>query len=307
MNDETGDNLRERLERLPDQIRRYYNVYFSELRSQLTRPDLFYEAVPDFLKGYKRVISIGGQDGLVVVHFPIETEITLSETDGNRILIIFPSVLNATEDVYDFITFPESPVADLAEFISGEEDIGVVVPTEVSHERPWGPGIVGVFNEPQRKADSESGELTWQAPWTRLVFADFKHLYFWENLEQARVEARHDIEPYVRRSEYKELDEIRAPRAIEEVGVKAGARGVVVEVFEVPRPALLVEYVDYLGQTIALAVYSTNLEETYDVLQDRDFLANDEDVLGTNEAPLEQQTIPIPAHSPPLKGLVLAA
>lgn len=147
------------------------------------------------------------------------------------------------------------------EFISGgEEDIGVKVPPDVAQERHWGTGVAGVFSEPQRKADSEIGELTWQAPWARLVFADF-HLYFWEDLERAKIEARLDIEPYVRRSEYSELDEIRAPKAIEEVGVEAGARGVVVEVFEIPRPALLAEYADYLGQTKTLIRYSTNLKK----------------------------------------------
>lgn len=152
MNDGTSKSLEERLEKLPSEIERYYDVYFSELKRQLKRPDVFSEAVPDYLKGYKRVISIGGRDGLVVVHFPIESEITLSETGGNRILIRFPSVQDAKEDVYNFITFPESPVAKLAEFISGEEDIGVVVPPEVSLKRPWGTGIVGVFTEPQLRA-----------------------------------------------------------------------------------------------------------------------------------------------------------
>lgn len=306
MNNGTSESLTERLEKLPSNIRRYYHAYFSELRSQLTRPDLFSEAIPGFLKGYKRVISIGGRDGLVVAHFHIESEITLSETDGGRVLRRFTSVPNATEDEYDFITFPGSSVVDLAEFISGQENIGVSIPPNIARDRPWETGIVGVFSEPQLKANSETGELTWQAPWTRLVFADFNYLYFWEDLEQAREEARQDIEPYVRRSEYKELEEIRAPKPIEEIGVKAGARGVVVEVFEIPRPAVLVEYVDFLGQTRALVTYSTNLEETYDVLRDRDFLVNSEEIINVNEAP-QRQTIPVPAHSPPLEGLVSAA
>lgn len=307
MNDGTSESLAERLERLPSQIRRYYNVYFSELRSQLTGPVLFPEAVPDFLKGYKRVIAIGGRDGLVVAHFHIKTEIILSETGGGRVLTRFPSVPNATHDEYDFITFPGSSAVELAEFISGQENIGVDVPPDIARDRPWETGIVGVFNEPQLKANSETGALAWQAPWTRLVFADFNYLYFWEDLEQAREEARQDIEPYVRRSEYKELEEIRAPKPIEEVGVKAGARGVVVEVLEVPRPAVLVEYADFLGQTRALVTYSTNLEEAYDVLRDRDFLVDSEEILDGNEAPQERQTISVPAHSPPLEGLVSAA
>lgn len=301
MSNEESERLIAQLERLPAQIKQYYDVYFSELRSQLARPDLFSEAVPDFLKGYKRVISIGGKDGVVVVHFHIEAEITLSETDTDRVLIRFPSVLDAVEDGYDFITFPESPVADLVKFISGGEDIG-----DISPDVPWGAGVAGVFNEPQLKADADTGQITWRAPWTRLAFADFNHLYFWEDTERARREARKDIEPYVRGIEHKELDEIRAPEAIEEAGVEAGDRGVVVEVFERPRPALLVEYADFIGQTKALVTYSTNLEETFDVILDRDFLVHREEVLDGNETRQEQETIPIPAHSPPVRGLVPA-
>lgn len=47
--------------------------------------------------------------------------------------------------------------------------------------------------------------------------------------------------------ERKELDEVVAPENIEEAGVNAGARGVVLEVFERPSPALLIEYADLLS------------------------------------------------------------
>ncbi len=305
LNSEESERLRAQLERLPTQIRQYYGVYFSELRSQLTRPDLFSEAVPDFLMGYKRVISIGGKDGVVVVHFHIETEITLSETDGERVLIRFPSVLNATEDAFDFITFPESPVIDLVNFISGGEDVGAISPG-----MPWGAGVAGVFNEPQLKVDPDTGQVTWQAPWTRLAFADFNHLYVWEDTGRARREAREDLEHYVRGLERKELDEIRAPEDIEEARVKAGDRGVVVEVFpgrpadDVP-PALLVEYADLEGQTKALVTYSTDLETILDVFVDRDFLANREWIPDRNET-IREQTLDFPANSPVIPGRLVA-
>ncbi len=86
--------------RLLAQLAEYYDTYFSELRSQLQRSDLFSEAVPDFLKGYKRVVSVGGWDGVVVAHFPIELEITFSQIDTGSILVRFPSVLDAVEDTY---------------------------------------------------------------------------------------------------------------------------------------------------------------------------------------------------------------
>jgi Domain of unknown function (DUF4926) len=302
MNSEEPHDLHAQLERLPDQIREYYHTYFSELRRQLSRPDLFVEAIPDFLKGYKRVISIGGKDGVVVAHFPIELEITVSETDTGSVSIRFPSVLDAVEDTFEFITFPNSPVGDLVNFLSGEEGVGANLPSGV----PWGGEVVGVFNEPQVKADPVTGRLSWRAPWTRLVFADFNHLYFWEDTERAKSEARQDVEPYIRGLERKELDEVVAPENIEEADVHAGDRGVVLEVFERPSPALLVEYTDFLGQTKALVTYSKDLETILDVFVDRDFLANREQALDRNET-VREQTFDFSPHSPVIEGRLVAA
>ncbi len=302
MSSEEQQDLRAQLEKLRGQITKYYGTYFAELRSELARPDLFFQAIPNYLKGYKRVISIGGRDGLVVAHFPIELEITMSQTDTGKILVRFPSILNATEDTFEFITFPGSPVSNLVSFISGGEDIGVEIsPEEVS----WGVGVAGVFNAPQQKVDVETGQLAWQAPWSRLTYADFNHAHFWEDTERAKWEAREDIKPYIRGLERKELDEIVAPEDIEEAGVKAGDRGVVLEVFDQPSPALLVEYADYVGQTKALVTYSKDLEKVLDIFVDRDFQANRKQIPNRNET-LRERTLDFSASSPLLRGLVPA-
>ncbi len=298
MNNEESERLRARLERLPTEIKQYYGAYFSELRSQLARPDLFSEAVPGFLKGYKRVISIGGRDGLVVVHFPIELETTFSETDTGRILIRFPSVPNAEEDAFEFITFRGETVSVLVNFISEGEDINIGISPGVS----WG---AKGFAAPQEKFDLDTGQLIWQAPWTRIVAVDFYSLDYFGDPECARAEAREDVEPYVRGSVHKELDEIRAPEGIEDAGVRAGDRGVVIEVFERPSPALLVEYADLIGQTKALVTYSMDLETILDVFVDRDFLTSPERTPEPNET-MRDQPLDFPADSPVVKGLVAA-
>lgn len=187
-----NEELNEQKKRLPAQIVEYYDTYFSELRSQLQRIDLFSKAIPQFLTSYKKVISVGGEDGLVVAHFPTELEITMSQTNGGDILMQFPSVANAREDSYKFIQFPGSSVDDLVTLISGGEDIGLEIPPG---ERLWG---VRGFNAPQQKIDPTTGELTWQAAWTRLVCADLYHLRFWEETGRAEREAREDVGPYIR-------------------------------------------------------------------------------------------------------------
>lgn len=263
-------NLRAQLEELPGHIQRFYGAYFSELREGLSRSDLFSEAVPGFLKGHKRVLALGGEDGVVVAHFPVELEITVSGKDSGKVLLRFSSEPRADEDVYDFAAPFELPVRELAEAISGEEDIGLGISAGV----PW--GVIG-FAAPQQKVDATTGRLAWEAPWTRLTCADFNSLHFWRDPEQARREAREDLGPYVRWSRareahalaYEELDEVEAPEAIEGAGVEAGDPGVVVEVFERPRPALLVEYADPDGRTKALVTYSTDLGRVLDVLPTR--------------------------------------
>lgn len=68
---------------------------------------------------------------------------------------------------------------------------------------------------------------------------------------------------------HRELDEVRAPESVPEVAVEAGDRGVVVDVFERPRPAVRVEYTDGDGQTKALITYSPDLEKTLNVIPER--------------------------------------
>ncbi len=68
---------------------------------------------------------------------------------------------------------------------------------------------------------------------------------------------------------HRELDEVRAPESLPTVAVKAGDRGVVVDVFERPRPAVRVEYADGEGQTKALVTYSSDFTKTLEVIPER--------------------------------------
>ncbi|MGF1473183.1 MAG: hypothetical protein ACFB50_15775 [Rubrobacteraceae bacterium] len=260
-------NLYAQLQELPSQIEEFYGAYFSELRRGLSGPEVFSEAVPDYLKGYKRVLTLGGTDGVVVVHFPVEVEITVSENTSGEVLLKFSSEPDAVRDIYEFAAPFQLPARDLAESLSNEKDIGL----EITAGRPW--GAIG-FASPQQKIDTTTGELAWQAPWTRLICADFNSLHYWKHTGRAEAEAREDLDPYIRSAEYptvdavyEVLDEIEAPEHIEAAGVQAGDHGIVVEVFERPRPALLVEYADPAGRTKALVTYSPDLGRILDLFR----------------------------------------
>lgn len=178
------------LEGLSTKIPEFYGAYLSELRDLLERPEVFAEAVPDWMRGYKRVVSVGGQDGLVVVHFPIETEVSVSRDDGTS-LLRFPSNPNANDDVFEFLQLPRESVSVLANFIGGGEDIDIDIEPNV----PWG---AKGFSRPQQRVDTEAAELSWEAPWTRLIAVDFNSLSYFDDPERARAEAREDAEPYLR-------------------------------------------------------------------------------------------------------------
>ncbi len=65
---------------------------------------------------------------------------------------------------------------------------------------------------------------------------------------------------------YKDLDEVRAPADIGQVAVRAGDTGVVVQTFERPYTAVMVEYTDHEGQTKALVIYSPDLTRLFKVI-----------------------------------------
>jgi hypothetical protein len=184
--------LSEQQERLFTRIPEFYGAYFSELRKRLERPDVFAEAVPDHMKGCKRIVSIGGRDGLLVVHTPVEKEIVFTEEASGRRLAFFPADPDAEDDRYEFVTIPGESVGVLVNFIGGGEEIELGIPSDV----PWG---VKGFSAPQQKIRAELGELTWTALWSRLVAVDLYHLSYFDDPQRARVEAREDAEAYLHR------------------------------------------------------------------------------------------------------------
>ncbi len=182
-------------EKLATQIPEFYGAYFSVLRNQLERPDVFAEAVPDWMRGYKRVVTVRVRDGVVVVHFPRELEVTVEGDDGTT-LLRFPSEPDAVDDTYEFLTFPEESANALAKFIGGGGDIEIDIEPDVA----WG---VKGYDKPQQMADTSGAlaELSWQSPWTRIVAADLFSLIYISDPESAKEEARRDVDPCIRRGE----------------------------------------------------------------------------------------------------------
>jgi hypothetical protein len=57
-----------------DRIQLYVSVYYHELRRQMDLYQAMPEAFPDFLKGSRRIVTVLGQDGVVVSHWAAERD-----------------------------------------------------------------------------------------------------------------------------------------------------------------------------------------------------------------------------------------
>lgn len=149
------------LEELKDQITEYYETYYAELRSQLTGHDTStFRSVPEVFKGYRRIVTELGQDGVVVTHWP------------------------SGHDSFDFHIVPGRVAKDLAaEQCGGERII----------DYPPGSDF-GTYQiaEPLRLVVDD--RVVWEAQWTRLEISS--RLDAWLSTDEARTTARKDLLPY---------------------------------------------------------------------------------------------------------------
>ncbi|ABG03889.1 hypothetical protein Rxyl_0922 [Rubrobacter xylanophilus DSM 9941] len=151
------------LEALRQEITEYYQTYFAELRSRLADHELAIPsgAVPGHLKGFRRVVTVLGSDGVMITHWP-----------------------NPWGDEFEFHLSPEKPVAKLvAEECAGER---------VLDYPPGADFGVREMTEPLRLV--MDGREVWRAPWTRLEVSS--RLDAWRDLERARRAAREDLVRY---------------------------------------------------------------------------------------------------------------
>jgi hypothetical protein len=156
-----SDLTAQNLEELREQITEYYETYYAELRSQLTGHNpATLQSVPDVFKGYRRIVTELGQDGVVVTHWP------------------------SSQDSFDFHISPDRMAKDLAaEHCGGEQII----------DYPPGSDF-GTYEiaEPLQLVVDDG--VVWVAQWTRLEISS--RLDAWLDIDQARTAARNDLLPY---------------------------------------------------------------------------------------------------------------
>lgn len=154
--EELGD---QDLEELRVQVTEFYETYYSELRSRLGDHELGIpsSSVPDSLKGYRRIVTELGKDGIVVTHW----------YDGH--------------DSFDFHISPQKTAGELvAEQCGGEELLD------------YEPGEdFGTYQIPEPLRLKVEGEVVWTASWKRLDVSS--HLDAWKDPDVAREAAKEDL------------------------------------------------------------------------------------------------------------------
>ena len=156
-----SDLSAQNLEELREQITEYYETYYAELRSQLTSHDsATFQSVPEVFKGYRRIVTELGRDGVVVTHWP------------------------SSQDSFDFHISPDRAAKDLAAEQCGGKQI-------IDYPPGSDFGTCEIAEPLQLMVDDQ---VVWVAQWTRLEISS--RLDAWLSTDQARSAARKDLLPY---------------------------------------------------------------------------------------------------------------
>ena len=147
------------LELLREQITEYYETYYAELRTRLN-DHASPLSVPDHFKGYRRIVTELGGDGVVITHWP------------------------AGQDSFDFHISPERTVKDLAaEQCAGEQVLDYPPGSDF--------GFYQIAEPLQLFVDDR---VVWVSEWKRMDISS--RLDVWQDANLARKAVEEDLLPY---------------------------------------------------------------------------------------------------------------
>jgi hypothetical protein len=149
------------LEQLREQITEYYETYYAELRTRLSdHTSPLSVAAPDHLKGYRRIVTELGSDGLIITHWP------------------------AGQDSFDFHISPDRTVRNLV----GEQCAG----EQVLDFPPGSDFGFYQFAEPLQLVVDD--RVVWVSEWKRMDISS--RVDVWQNPEVARKAVEEDLRSY---------------------------------------------------------------------------------------------------------------
>lgn len=167
-----GVNLtREDLERIREEVMRYFRAYYAEFREEIERRDP--DAILDYLRGRRRIVFELGKDGAIITHFPIEDD----------------------DDDFEFVLPKDQTVRELAEEKALKTPRGVTkrihfdydFGEDFGHNTYLGPLV-------HEEKDLDYRTLYYRTNWVQLDWASWVHLDRWRDADRAEVDVRLDLD-----------------------------------------------------------------------------------------------------------------
>ncbi len=162
---------KEYMERLREDVIRYFRAYYAELREEIEKRDLDAKLVG--LRGRRRIVFELGNDGALVVHFPIEGD----------------------EDTFEFVYAKDKMVRELADEVALKSPRGVTkrLHFDYSPGEDFGQNTYLGPLELEEK-DLHYRTLYYHTNWVQLDYASWVHLDRWRDAERAKEDARADLD-----------------------------------------------------------------------------------------------------------------
>jgi hypothetical protein len=162
---------KEYMERLREDVIRYFRAYYAELREEIEKRDP--DAKLDFLRGPRRIVFELGNDGALVVHSPIEGD----------------------EDKFEFVYAKDKMVRELADEVALKSPRGAMkrLHFDYSLGEDFGQNTYLGPLELEEK-DLHYRTLYYHTNWMQLDYASWVHLDRWRDAERAKEDARADLD-----------------------------------------------------------------------------------------------------------------
>ena len=162
----TGVRLtNEDLERICDEVIRYFRAYYSELRHEIEKHP---SDVPEYIRGYRHILFELGNDGAIITHRCVEGD----------------------EDTFEFNIVQNTPVRDLAAAKALKTPKG----TTSSIHLDYNFGEDFGENTYLGPLVQQEGDLYYHTDWVQLDWASWVHLDRLRDENHARKEARDDFQ-----------------------------------------------------------------------------------------------------------------
>jgi hypothetical protein len=157
---------KEDLEQLREEVIRYFTAYYAELRTELEKRDP--ECKLDYLRGQRQLLVELGNDGVVIMHWPIEGD----------------------EDTFTFNIVKDKTVRQLCDMKALKTPSGITkklhfdyaLGEDFGHNTYLGPLV------------HKEGDTYYRTSWVQLDYASLAHLDRWRDDVRAKEDVRQDLD-----------------------------------------------------------------------------------------------------------------